>query len=269
MVPGADTIADGSFDVGGVVPGFYFAFARTNPGLTGGLAVQIGDADVDNLAIPISSGARLAGRFVIDGPSRTGAEPDVASLRATLRRDPEILGMPDAGPTFSPPPAPDGSFELQGVPSGDFRVSVRALPPDAYIKSMHLGAADVLDSGLHLSGAPRETLEIVIGANAGTLSGTVVNARQEPLSNVTVALLPGAADRRRLDLYRSTTTGTTGTFQFRGIAAGSYTVLGWEQVDDGAWQDPDFTRAYENQGKAVSIRDGLDETVRLTAIPAR
>ena len=144
----------------------------------------------------------------------------MASLRVILRRDPDVIGMPEAGPTFSPPPAPDGSFELQGVPAGDFRVSVRALPPDAYIKSMRMGGVDVLDDGLHISGSPRDALEIVIGANAGGLTGTVVNARQEPLSNITVAIVPGAADRHRADLYKSTTTDSSGRFQIRGLAAG-------------------------------------------------
>jgi hypothetical protein len=267
LIPSGQTRADGSFEIAGVVPGAYFLFARTNPGLTGGLALQVDEANIDNVVIPVTSGARVAGRFVIDGRSRTGADPDMASLRVTLRRDPDIIGMPDAGPTFSPPPALDGSFELQGVAAGDFRVSVRALPLDSYIKSMRMGGVDVLDRGLRIAGSPRDALEIVIASNAGRLTGTVVNARREPISNVTVAIVPGAADRHRPDLYKITTTDNAGRFEVHGLAAGDYSAFAWEEVEDGAWQDPDFVRVYDSQGKSVRIRDGNDEDIQLTAIP--
>ncbi|MEP7309422.1 MAG: carboxypeptidase-like regulatory domain-containing protein [Acidobacteriota bacterium] len=269
LIPSGQTTADGSFDIAGVVPGAYFVFARTNPGMTGGLALQVGDADVDNLVIPVTSGARVTGRFVIDGRARSGGDLDMAVLRATLRRDPDVIGMPQAGPTFSPPPAPDGSFELQGVPPGDFRVSVRALPPDAYIKSMRLGGVDVLDGGLHIAGAPRDTLEIVIGANGGGLTGTAVNARQEPVSNATVVVVPGPADRHRIDLYRSTTTDNAGRFHIRGLAGGRYAAFAWTAIEAGAWMDPEIVRSYESHAKSIAIRDGNDETIQLTAIAAR
>jgi hypothetical protein len=118
------TNADGSFDVSGVAPGSYFVFASTNAGSTGGLAIQVGDADVDNIVIPMTSGIRVSGRFLIEGRSRDGAGPEMANLRVTLARDPNIIGMPAPGPSFSPPPSADGSFVLQDVPPGDFRVSV-------------------------------------------------------------------------------------------------------------------------------------------------
>ena len=155
LIPSGRTNADGSFDVSGLLPGSYFVFARTNPGLTGGLALEVGDADIDNLVIPVTPGAASDRPVHHRRPlshRRRSRHGQPARDRAA---DPDLLGMPQAGPTFSPPPGVDGEFELQGVPPGDFRVSVRALPPDAYVKSMHMGSVDVLESGLHLSGSQR------------------------------------------------------------------------------------------------------------------
>jgi hypothetical protein len=266
VIPSARSTADGSFDVAGVSPGDYYVFGTTNGGMTGGLALQVGDADVDNVIVSVAAGFKWSGRFVLEG--RVGAATDMSLLRVTFTREPSLVGMPESGPSFTPPPSADGSFVVEGVPPGDFRIGVRALPADAYIASMRMGTLDVLDAGLHLSAPPRAPLEIVI-RDAGILTGTVVNSRQEPVANSRVVVVPEAARRHRADLYRSTSTDRAGRFQLRGIASGTYAVLAWEDVEDGAWQDPEFVRPYEDRASSIRMRDGATETIQLTAISAR
>jgi hypothetical protein len=53
----------------------------------------------------------------------------------------------------------------------------------------------------------------------------------------------------------------------QGVAAGTFTALAWEDVEDGAWQDPDFVRPFETRGSTVRIREGAEETIQLTVIP--
>ena len=270
-IPNDLTRPDGSFDVGGVVPGFYFLFASSR-GETGGVALQVADANVDNVAVVATTGFNLSARLVVEGQPRDGGADPLATLRIFLRRDPDVLGMPSAGPTFNRPPAADGSFVLEGVPPGDFQVAlgppgmVRALPADAYIKSMRLGGADVLDDGLHLSAQPRDVLEIVIGY-AGRINGTVTNARREGQPGATVVAVPDSGDRSRPERYKSVSTDGGGRFQIQGIAPGTYKLFAWEDIEDGAWHDPDIMRAYESRGTSVRVRDGNDETVQLMVIP--
>jgi hypothetical protein len=272
VVPADRSRADGSFDIAGVVPGSYLLFAN-DQSMTGVASLQVGDANVDNVVIAVTPGFRISGRIVVAGQSRNGSDPNVASQRVTFRRDPDILGMPSAGPSFSPPPSADGSFVLEGVPPGDFRVTLGfpgarpSLPPDAYVESMRLGTADVLEGGLHLSGQPRDALEIVIGANGGRVNGTVVNGGRAPVTNATVVAVPDANDRRRTDRYKRVSSDSSGRFQMRGLAPGGYTLFAWEDIDEGAWQDPDFLRPYESRGTSVQVRDGSDESVQLTVIP--
>ena len=266
-LPHNQSDANGFFDLAGATTGRYAVFA-TGARVTGTAIVEVGNADVQNVAIVAMAGYKLSGKFVIEGRSRSNSEPRLSDLRVgQLIRVPNSLGAPSGGPSFNPPPAVDGSFTLDGIQQGDFRVTVRAVPPDAYVKSMRLGAADVLDGGLHLSGPPENPLEVVIGADGGRISGSVVNARQEPLPNRIVVLAPDVRLRHRVDLYKSTATDSSGQFQIRGIAPGSYQLFAWEEVEPGAWQDPEFIRIYEGRGKAVQINEGGNENLQVTVIP--
>ena len=40
----------------------------------------------------------------------------------------------------------------------------------------------------------------------------------------------------------------------------------WEQIEEGAYQDPEFLKVYENQGQGVTIREGSRETAQLKVI---
>ena len=107
---------------------------------------------------------------------------------------------------------------------GPFQWGAPAVPQqlqNAYLKSIRLGSMDILSEGLQLAGASPGEIEIVLGAG-GRLSGQVTNEKREPLPNVTVALVPDLAFRRRHDLYRTSATDTSGRLQIHGIAPGTY-----------------------------------------------
>jgi hypothetical protein len=250
----------------GVLPGSYVVFATTNGGVTGGVAVDVGDADVDGILISATSGFRLSGRFVLDGGFRNEAVK-MSDLRAAIVRDPDILGMPSGGPTFSPPPGEDGEFVLEGVGIGDFRVTVRGLPAGAYVKSMRMGGVDVFNDGLHVFGPSKEPLEVVIGVDGGAVNGRVVSATNEPLANRTVVAVPETQFRHRGDLFKTTVTDRSGRFRIQGLTPGAYTVLAWENVESDAWQDPDFFRGYENRGIKVRVGPATEQSIELAVIP--
>jgi hypothetical protein len=257
----------GSFDIGGAAPGSYLLFA-SNGRMNGMAPVEVANSDVQNIAIVVRPGLNISGKFVVEGRSRSGDQLRVTDLRVDrLIRTPDMFGMPLGGPSFNPPPSPDGSFTLEGVSPGDFRVTVRTGSQDTYVKSMRMGNVDVLDGGLHLSTPPENPLEIVIGANAGRVRGSVVNARQEPLPNRTVVLVPDVRFRHRVDLYKTVTTDSAGRFQIQGLTPAGYQLFAWEDVETGAWQDPDFIRIYEGRGKDIQVTEGSDENVQLTVIP--
>jgi hypothetical protein len=260
----AQSDAQGLFDLAGLTPGSYQIFVTRYGeglvGLNGVFKVEVADKNIENFSMAIAPDFKLFGRFVMEDGSRS--YPRIAPMS----RDPQIVGIP-GGLGFNPPPAADGSFTLDGMSPGDFRVTVRYLPAGGYVKSMRLGNADVLNDGLHLSGPPQALLEIVIGGNAGTIAGTVLNDRQQALPGRTVVLVPDLRLRRRSDLYRVLSTNSTGHFQIQNVPPGDYKLFAFENVEQGAWQDPAFIGSYENAGTPIHIYEGSSESLQLQVIP--
>jgi hypothetical protein len=118
---------------------------------------------------------------------------------------------------------------------------------------------------LRLDRPPSATLEVVIAANPGALDGQIVRNGPAPVEDIPVLLLPDI--RRRNELYRTTITDASGRFHFDRVPPGDYKVFSWEEVEDGAWYDPEFMKANESRGTRVRIVEGRTETARIAVIP--
>ena len=132
---------------------------------------------------------------------------------------------------------------------------------------MRMGNADVLDGGLHVYSAPENPLEIVISLDSGSIAGTVVNAKGEPLPNRTVVLVPDLRLRHRMDLFTTAATSDSGRFQMQGLTPGDYKLFAWEDVEAGAWLDPEFMRLHEYRGTPIYVGEGGGASAQVTVIP--
>jgi hypothetical protein len=63
-------------------------------------------------------------------------------------------------------------------------------------------------------------------------------------------------------------TDENGILSAKGLKPGSYNLLAWEDVEQGAPSDPDFLRQFEKQMKSLKLDASGHEAVQLTAIPA-
>jgi hypothetical protein len=159
----------------------------------------------------------------------------------------------------------DGTLAIQNVSADHYWVGVYGLPPAFYLKSVRMGDADALESGLDTSQGAAGTLEITISGNGGQIEGSAVDSKQKPATGAVVSLVPDAPRRERLILFKTVMTDSMGHFSITGIAPGEYKLFAWEQTEDG-YQDPEFLKPYENQGQAVTIREGSRETAQLKVI---
>jgi hypothetical protein len=258
-------------------PGSYTLTASSASG-DGYATFTLGDADIENLTIPTTTVFEIPGRFIAEGAPLSAATLD--AMRITLRRDPprgERSTTASYNPIF-----PDGSFTISAS-AGDFRINIAPilnltsqrvgspLPglQNAYVKSIRLGNADVLNGTLHLDRPPSAALEVVIATNPGALDGQVVrtgpSSANRPVADVPVLLLPDI--RRRNELFRTTTADVSGRFHFDRVPPGDYKVFSWEEVEDGAWYDAEFMRANESRGIPVRIGEGQTAAARIEVIP--
>jgi hypothetical protein len=148
-------------------------------------------------------------------------------------------------------------------------VNVKNLPPNAYVKSIRMGAADLLRDGLHIAGVARDPIEVVIATNGGVVNGVARDPIDRPLAGASVVLLPEIGLRQnRLDLFRNATSGPDGAFRLEGVAPGDYRIFVWEDVREGDWHDPEFMKDYELRGAPVHVGGTEPVEVKAPAIPA-
>ena len=83
-----------------------------------------------------------------------------------------------------------------------------------------------------------------------------------------MALVPDTAHRGTRGLYKSATTDQYGRFDIKGIAPGDFKLFAWEDIDDGAYEDSEFLKRFEERGERASIRGRSHTSYQLKLIPA-
>ena len=268
----------GKFDFPKVIAGAYVGYVFVD-GLTVRTPVEVRNGDVDGLSLAITSGLDIPVNVTFDGtpPAKL---PPVTNLNVSLWRNPTLLNAPSMPATAGNPPvlrniAP-GNYHVYVAPiltslGGANPVNVQPAWQGAYVKSMRLGDMDVLNGGLRLERQPEGPLDIVIGANPGSLQGQVVNERREPVIGAVVTLFANSpADRLyRTDMYKVTSTDTAGGFQLQGLRPGDYRVFAWENIEKGTWIDSAFLRQHEERGVTIRIDEGQGQaaTIPVVTIP--
>jgi hypothetical protein len=175
---------------------------------------------------------------------------------------------------FMMPPGPpaiflvqaDGTFTVEGVPPGDYKVGIVGMDPNSYIKEVRFGPSDALERPLTLTGSNAATLNIVISPRAAKLDGTIVGHDLQPVSGIQAVLVPDR-HRDRADLYKNAVTDTAGHFQMQGIAPGDYRVFAWSSLDSYSYFDTNVIQRSESQGQPVHLLESSQGTVQAKVIP--
>jgi hypothetical protein len=254
----------GSFEIHSVVPGSYFLIAQTyedNKQSVAKIPIEVGTSNIDGLQIAVNPPADLVGRVLIEN----NADANGATLSVSLQsKVPGPFGG-GAGAQVEK----DGTFRIRNAMPDAYTLNVYGFRDNFYLKSVRLGDADVTETGLDLTqGAPAGELTAIMSPDGGQVDGTVQNEKSEPAAGATVVLIPEATKRSTPRLYKTTTTDQSGAFSLKGITPGEYKLFAWEQIEMGAYQDPEFLKRFDSKGESVSVKEKAHETKQLKAIPA-
>jgi hypothetical protein len=249
----------GNFDIRSVTPGSYTLNAIWSSGqdnLVAKMPVEVSNANIEDLRITVRNGVPVTGKVRVDGD----APADWKKLSVVFPPlDPQ-------GIQFGRPPSPiseDGTFQAEGVRPDHYRVIVSNLPEDWYVKSIRSGQTDVLLDGLEVAGSTPPAIELVISPRAAQATGVVIGGKsQKPVPGATVVLVPQEKTRSaRSEYYKSALTGASGRFTITGIPPGDYRVYVFDDVENGAWMDPEFLKDYE--GEKLTLEDSARANLQL------
>ena len=236
----------GRFEIRGVAPGSYLIKSLGSPVVR----VEVGSQDVENISIPLSPGNAVRGRVLMDGAP--GKLPFDASLVL-----PQFTGGLGRGEMFSGRLSADGSFIADEAFPGKFQASMLGLPEGYYLKQVLQGGKDVLESGVQLGGDNSPSVDLVLGRNLKTLTGTVLAFDNRPVPGAVVVLVPKQLQSRG-DRYRRVVTDAQGQFRIIGMPPGAYTAYAFDEIVSDVFYDPDFLRLYFGRGVDVTIDDITD-----------
>ena len=136
--------------------------------------------------------------------------------------------------------------------------SVTLVPAEGWwVQSAQSGGVDLLASDLTVAaGAHPSAIEVVLRDDVANLTGTVSN----PAKAATVLLLPPADSRREI---KTATVSTEGTFEFTGVAPGTYSVLALDRTSGVEYTKREVLEPYLSKAAEVTLAPGGSGTAQL------
>jgi Carboxypeptidase regulatory-like domain len=262
-VPTTVQKTDGSFVIPEVLPGSYtLASFWFDDGVSyvNRQAVDVGNADVEAIAMTVVPGTNISGRIVWEG--QPALEKD------ELKIVPKPVDVP-FGIRGQARVAGDNSFTFKGLGEGTYRAEVMGMSKDCYIKDMYYGESSVIKDGFTVTRGEAGALEIVISSRGARVQGTVMDSDSLPLAGVSVVLVPELSQREIYQKYKTESTDQYGNFDLRGIAPGDYKLFSWVEVEQDGWQDPEFLKQFEDRGQRITMQDGDHSSVKVIAIQTK
>jgi hypothetical protein len=262
-IPGRQTIVDkpdGTFEIQSVLPGSYTLSAflyDEGRRYQARQSIDVTNIDTEGIQLTPLPGMDIRGQVIW--------EP-----KPSLDRDALNVSVRPADSTLQfgaqARVAQTWAFLLRDVSEGLYRLTTSGQSQDCYLKSIRYAGMEVSDDEFKAIRGTQATLEVTISSRGARVQGTVKDADGLPAVGVWVVLVPNDARRSEFHLFKQRTTDQYGRFDIHGIAPGDYKLFSWEQVEQNAWEDPDYLKPFESKGESISLQDGDGKSIDLVAI---
>jgi hypothetical protein len=265
MGGGSTAKADGSFEIEGVPSGTYRIMAiGMDPEKGAGRMysanqeVVVSSGDVEEVNISLGGGATVTGRLRIEG------QQEIPKYTSVMLQDKDASFFGGGNAQVKE----DGTFEIKGVNAGTYQVTAHAGMENNkyYLKEARLGGQDVRDA-LGVSSGGVSGLEILLGADGGTVSGRVLTEESLPLPGATVLLVPTEDARMRADA-KYEQADQLGRFAVSAVRPGDYRLVALEELDpaemSGLRRTEDFWKEYKDKGVTVRVSASGQHAVDVT-----
>lgn len=260
---------DGSFDVPGVRPGSYNLILSNSMGMMQSLGmapIEVANGDLNDVSLGYVPAQTLAGQIKIEGDAGT---VKLSTLRVFFNSE-------TAGSFVQPPTVKeDGSFTVENAAAGKYSMFVNGSLGNGYVKSVRWGERESVDGTVDLStGAGSAPLTITISTAGGQLAGSVSTDRPASVDQSkaqaigTVVLIPDPPQPQQQSLYKVSNLDQSGQFNFSGIKPGQYKVFAWEDIESGAWTDPDVVKPYDSKSVKVTVSENSKASITVPLISA-
>jgi hypothetical protein len=262
---------DHTFDMAGVAPGSYVITNANSDGKKGLIRqpVEVGSGDVNDVTVTELPTFAIHGSMEMQG-TLAGSAKEKALESVQLILTPEEPAMMMRSPQATP--KADGSFTLESVIPGKFRVLVMNEPEGVYLKSIRLGGQEMLGKTLDLTQAGGD-LHVTLRAGAAEVSGTVTAKNDAaaggtaPANGASVLLIPEDLTRDGGSFHTSGTN-QRGAFMEKGVAPGTYYAVAFEADESLSFDDPAVLKQLVGKGVKVEVKENDKQQVQVTLLPA-
>jgi len=271
-VSGARVQEGGKFNIRGLAAGSYLIRAQLfgegrGPGggasATGVTRVELNSEDINGVQVVVQPNGTLQASIKIDGGD-TAAPATTPNIRVSLESTTQGFANGMAGGASRE----NSKFTIANVASDRYRIRIGGVPQGFYVRDVQLGNQDVRFTGLDFTaggGAQSGELTITLAASPGSLEGTVKDSKDQAIGSATVVLMPKEEWTGLTEQIKTATTGVQGEFQFANLAPGEYRVLAFEEIENGAWFDPEVRKRFDNEAKSVKVEKGTATKQELRA----
>ena len=250
---------DGRFEIRGVPPGQYYLHAQLRNGQQALMAMQpvdVGNAHVDGVVVTLSAGFDMQGVVKV---AESDAQGKVSLQNVNVMVQPVgfMFGGIGRGKTGD-----DGKFVVKNVMPQRFTVMVTNVPDGCFVKSIQYGGQEVTEDGVEPNAAA--PLEITLSATAGQVTGVVGDKDGKPVAGAAVVLVVKGTTAHPVEAYAD----ENGSFTFKGLKPGDYKLLAFEDVEPGAYMDPEFLKPWESRAADVKLDPSAKQALQYQVISA-